>query len=246
MKKLTTKIVLSSIISGLSYAQASTVLFYDSTTTTIDSLGRIDSLTDSSLIASSDSTTSLGSNSVFQLEHANQTNTVTLGDGDDRAFRFGGLTTSIGEGATVINAAYALNSGHHIGASFTAAQDISLTSFSYNLQVNNFGGHAAADSGLFFSVDNGASFTQFGDIDNQTANGNRGTITFTDTFLVESGQSVEFRLAFADRTQTDASRINSAATRIGSINISATAVPEPSSVALLGLGGLALLMRRRK
>ena len=60
---------------------------------------------------------------------------------------------------------------------------------------------------------------------------NEGTYTFTDTAKIRfrSGGSANSRHGYLDN-----------------ISITAGAVPEPSSTALLGLGGLALILRRRK
>ena len=73
-----------------SFAQAGTILYYDSNSGT--ALARIASQTDAAFVASSDATTSLGSNTTFYSEHGSQSHTVTLGTGNDLMFRFGGTT----------------------------------------------------------------------------------------------------------------------------------------------------------
>jgi len=165
-----------------------------------------------------------------------------FGDQNDLNFRFGS-----GPEVTLANAAVAasLASGSYIEFSFTAAQDLLLDQFSFQLQVNSANGstYAARDSGLFVDVA-GGGFNQFGVTDNGNNGINGGGVSFTDSVMVASGELVTYRLAFADKTNT--SQNLQSATRIGDLQISAVAVPEPSSTALLGLGGLAFILRRRK
>ncbi|MGB1259300.1 MAG: PEP-CTERM sorting domain-containing protein [Akkermansiaceae bacterium] len=63
--------------------------------------------------------------------------------------------------------------------------------------------------------------------------------TLTDTTL-DTGESAVFTLTFSGQTADIASGV------LDNLAIQGTAVPEPSSAALLGLGGLALCLRRRK
>jgi len=65
------------------------------------------------------------------------------------------------------------------------------------------------------------------------------TTQTTDLSSITGAQSVEIRIALGDNSSS-----NSKASFIQGIQL--TTVPEPSSAALLGLGGLALILRRRK
>jgi len=89
---------------------------------------------------------------------------------------------------------------------------------------------AATDAGVLTLDGTATSFTSASDIP-----GNNGTITFSDfganySTVVIEGVSGDFDLA----------ALNS------SYSVSLDAVPEPSSATLLGLGGLALVVRRKR
>jgi hypothetical protein len=56
-----------------------------------------------------------------------------------------------------------------------------------------------------------------------------------------TGSSIEFRLYFSDNANN-----TSPIFRVDNVTVNGTAVPEPSSTVLLGLGGLALILRRRR
>ncbi|MCP5537065.1 MAG: PEP-CTERM sorting domain-containing protein [Akkermansiaceae bacterium] len=198
--------------------------------------------TDGSFVTSSDANTSIGSNtSLFSI------NTQThmqgaFGDQGDMQFNFG-----TGPLSAALTPAYAKDNGNWIGASFTAAQDLNLNQFSFQMWNNSVNGdfYAARDAGLFISKDGGTTFTQYGTLfDTSTSNGDKGTVTFNDTYNVLSGQTVEMRVAFTDRTVNAQS--SGGATRIGDIQISGIQVPEPSATALLGLAGLGFLVRRKR
>ncbi|MGJ8651113.1 MAG: sialate O-acetylesterase [Opitutaceae bacterium] len=221
------KITLSLLALSLSqHAYGATILYYDSNSdvgSTV-ALERIDTETDGAFVASSDATTSVGSGVAAIGAHGSQTHTVTLGTGNDLMFRFG-------TGAYSDDLPTALADGKWLGASFVAAQDLNLDELTF-LLYNNSGSassYAARDVGLYVRIGTVGGFTQFGDIDDSaTGNGIQGTITFADKFTVLSGQTVQLRLAFTDRTRTNADA--QAATRIGSIDISATAGGDATKV----------------
>ncbi len=236
-------------------AQAAVILQYDSLLATSTGDGGISGsataltrvVSDSTLVASSDDYNLIGNRGTFAAVHGSQAAVAgSFADQNDLLFRFGNGTTA---GNGTLNGA--LNVGHvslgpYISFTFTAAQDQTLDDFSYHLFNNSGSGtsYGARDSGLFVAVDGGA-FAQFGALDTgSTGNGNKGIVSFTDTLALNAGQSVEIRLGFTDRTRTNNDL--QAATRIGDVSISASPIPEPSSTALLGLSGLALILRRRK
>lgn len=204
------------------HAEAGTILYYDSNSGT--ALERIASETDASFVASSDATTSLGTGVTFVSAHGSQATTVTLGTGNDLMFRFG-------TGAYADDTATALADQKWLGTSFVAAQDLNLEELTFKLYNNSNSGssYSARDVGLYVRIGTVGGFTQFGAIDDSaTGNGDQGTITFTDTFTVLSGQTVQLRLAFTDRTRTNEDA--QAATRIGSIDISAAAGGDATKV----------------
>lgn len=200
------------------HANAATILYYDSNSggSAVD-LDRIDTETDSAFVASSDASTSLGSDAVHALTNNSQFNTVTKGDEGDMMFRFG-------TGAYSSDLPTALADGKWLGMTFVAAQNLNLDELTFKLynNSNNASSYAARDVALYVRIGTVGEFKQFGEIDaSATGNGNQGTITFTDCFSVASGQTVQLRLAFTDRTRTNNDA--QAATRIGSIDISAVA-----------------------
>ncbi|MGD9420096.1 MAG: tandem-95 repeat protein [Verrucomicrobiota bacterium JB025] len=205
------------------HAAADTILYYDSVSGgTADALDRLDSQTDSSLVASSSATTTLGSNAVFASEHASQTAVQGLGDGLDKLFRFGSSAGGTGTMSGTLSVAHMAN-GPYIEVSFTAKQDLILNELSFKLynNSNNASSYGARDAGLFVKV-GGDGFSQFGDsFTSPTNNGNQGTVTFSGYLEAAEGDLVVLRIAFTDRTRTN--NDNQAATRIGAINISASA-----------------------
>jgi len=90
------------------------------------------------------------------------------------------------------------------------------------------------DTVTFGTIDNSAPNTTIALNQTYTATNGSGGITFTDTASI--------RIHVIGGTQ--ATQNNNSGTFVD--NISVTAIPEPSSAALLGLGGLALILHRRR
>lgn len=226
-------------------ASATVILTFNSDTTVASAGGALDGSqlaaisSDADFVTSSDSITSTNSTTTSRTHIAQSTGVLgsTAPAGAiDIAFNF--------SNAGAIPAGTATFDGAFIGAGFVAAQDFNLTEFSVLADPNNGGSlNGARDVSLFVSLD-GITFTQFGTTSDNANNG-LSTNIFTDSLAVSVGDTVEFRAAFDDSSGSTVNNLQSF-TRVGQIQISAEAIPEPSSTALLGLGGLTLLLRRRR
>lgn len=215
---------LAAIALGLIASQhsaAGTILYYDSANGgTANALDRLNGQTDSSYVASSSATTTLGSNAVFVSQHGSATVVQGLGDGLDKQFRFGSSAGGSGTMSGTLSVAHMAN-GPYIEMSFTAAQDMILSELSFKLynNSNNGSNYGSRDAGLFVKTSSD-DFSQFGDLfTTPTSNGVQGTVTFSDTREVAAGDLVVLRIAFTDRTRSN--NDGQAATRIGAINITA-------------------------
>lgn len=158
------------------------------------------------------------------------------GSGDTEGL--GGNLGAFGFGGSSSLAA-TITSDNYISFSITPTSTLDLDELSFSLQANSLNGtHQYA----IFSDYGATPFTN----GNQIATGNIGTAggTFIETVDLSSLTGItaatEVRI-YLYRTGTNTSN---SFTKIQDINL--TAVPEPSSAALLGLGGLALILRRRK
>lgn len=252
-----TSIAASAIFALASAAHAGLILQYDSvavgstisgfTYGSATELSEIQHITDSAFVTSAADTSLVGSRGVMAAIHASQTNVQgAFGNQNDMMYRFGSSAGGNGTVSGALNVGHA-SAGARLDFSYTAAQAQSLDEFSFNLFNNSANGtsYGARDVGLFVQVA-GGGFSQFGLLDTSaTGNGNQGTIVFSGDLAVGSGDLVEFRLAFTDRTRTNNDL--QAATRIGDVQIFAT-VPEPSTYALIGglLVLTAVAMRRRQ
>jgi len=99
----------------------------------------------------------------------------------------------------------------------------------------DFRNGSAGNSGVNGLIDlSGGELIVGGSIIDVDGNASSFEGLFNDGFLLSGGQGVDDGLVFANVFTVDAAT--------GTLAV----VPEPSSAALLGLGGLALIMRRRK
>ena len=112
----------------------------------------------------------------------------------------------------------------------------SIDSFAANLVYQNQGTTETATT----QTVNFNSLTDFTGL----AGTNVGSNTFTDTQF-DGLSAITIRIAYDDRESNNG---GASATRLDNWTLNGTVVPvpEPSSTALLGLGGLALILRRRK
>ena len=233
----------------LSTVHAVTILQYNSVTSTNITVAsnnnvaaQLAEVANDAAFVSSFSATTFTDDITLSRTHQAQSTSVLGGEDGNAGEGANDLAFSFGNSA-LLNNSSTVNSPY-IAANFVVAQDLNLTEFSLNTDPNNGDTVSGArDVALFVSID-GGTFTQFGSAINN-GNNNLTTNIFTDSVSVLSGQQVEFRATFSDRTGFQVSNLQSF-TRVGDLRISAEAVPEPSSAALLGLGGLALIMRRRK
>ena len=206
-------------------AAAKTVLQYDSVSNGdgTSSLRILSLLTAADLVSNEDAAISFGGNTTDFGQHASQDFSVSFGSGTDKFIRFGDQSETL----TGSLADAVLDDGEWIGASFTATEDLTIDSFSFELFVNNSGGASAArDAGLFLRIGGNGQFTQFDSI-YEGFNGDNGTVSFKDSFSISAGQELQWRLAFTDRTNVSTNFPATLTTRIGSIRLNAiVAVPE--------------------
>lgn len=157
----------------------------------------------------------------------------TLGADDNQVFNISNGSTFTA-GATTLNNSSALNIS---GATFSAT-DLTLNSYGAGGFVNLFDGGQLNISGSFT---NNANFINF---DSASTTGS----VFIDNVDVATVQAMvtagDFGIAGA--AETTLSSFSYTINGSGVDIVSSAAVPEPSSTALLGLGGLALILRRRK
>ncbi|MGB0992622.1 MAG: LamG-like jellyroll fold domain-containing protein [Akkermansiaceae bacterium] len=105
------------------------------------------------------------------------------------------------------------------------------------------------------SVDNGTARTTYVDgVDGSTVNGGHGSggldsrwsLTTVFDMFSDNGGNEEALTNVSNLALYDTALSAAEVTALGAVGTSLAPVPEPSSAALLGLGGLALIMRRRK
>jgi len=121
--------------------------------------------------------------------------------------------------------------------------DITSTSFDYNtfqLQDPFFGNVSMyVDSGSGY----GAAVVSATGVENPAATTYFSTLTDATTYSLANGESLTFGFSFEDiSTSTARFHMIDNFTVEGDVNL----VPEPTSAALLGLGGVALLTRRNR
>lgn len=244
-------------------ANAALILTYDSNSTGVgaadvadtvqlEAIDNANTSPNTAFVASNSATTFTSAGTVARNTNnqeivSDRAGVNTAGTGDDISFNFGGTGTVFSTADNPLTVAN-IDSNPFLGFDFVAAQTLTLDSLSFNLFVNSgAGGFGARDVGLFVSLDDGV-FTQFGSLVDNNGTGNQGVVTFSQAdFNVASGQEVELRLLFTDKTNSTALNGNiQGGTRVGNIQVFATAVPEPSSTTLLGLGVLGLLARRKR
>ncbi|WP_435892613.1 PEP-CTERM sorting domain-containing protein [Oceaniferula spumae] len=153
-------------------------------------------------------------------------------------FTSDGLGLSDGTGDDL---AGAISAEDYFTFTMTAASGFTLNLENLNLDVGR-SIRGAQDFYVFSDVDGFVAGQQIDSV----LNIGEGT-TNLDVDLSDSKYSglsfIEFRIYVDDRANNSTS---SSATFVDNVVLTGVAVPEPSSAALLGLGGLALILRRRK
>lgn len=128
------------------------------------------------------------------------------------------------------------------------------TGFSYNLESIHFDIGVRSSSGDSYTLEYtsgglGPAITSLGSATGITNIGDQGNADDFDIDLTSSslsditlgtGESAVFTLTIDSYVSVSAS------STLDNVAIQGSAIPEPSSAALLGLGGLALILRRRK
>ncbi|MGJ8657349.1 MAG: PEP-CTERM sorting domain-containing protein [Akkermansiaceae bacterium] len=229
MKKLT--IIPIMMLAGISLSQAAQLAVYTATgtngnfnTTAFDSVDT-EALTDSTRLVQDGGITGGGSSS-FILTNAIYANTTTSGTG----YNLAGVSTA--------SRALAITAGDF---------------FSFTVETN--GNSVTFESLSFFQNQFGTT----GKVDISATQAGGSEVFLTSGFTPAGGNNAlatpATNVDFADFTTTadttftfylyGASNANHG-TRFDDITLNGTVVPEPSSTALLGLGGLALMMRRKK
>ena len=203
---------------------AKTVLQYDSVSNgeSTSTLSVLNFFTASDLVTNEDAVISIGGNTIDFGQHGSQDFTVSFGSGTDKFFQFGGDSETLsGSLADAVG-----DDGEWIGGNFTAVEDQTIDSFSFELYVNssNSSSWSARDVGLFLRIGDSGEFTQF-DADYNGITGDNGMVVFEDSFLVEAGEELQWRLAFTNRTNVSALPATRS-TRVGTIRLNASAVPE--------------------
>lgn len=171
-------------------------------------------------------------------------------DNQDAWFRIGGATSTDFDGSVDGSAIHMGFRYHNTNANFVSSStwDITATytfSFDYitsNTQLNGtlpswqIGAGDGTDRFLSDLVDSGSFIS--------TAGTHDVNITITSTDLINAGVTMGDNIYIRFEKPGDGGALRSAVYQVDNVNLSV--VPEPSSAALLGLGGLALILRRRK
>ena len=144
--------------------------------------------------------------------------------------------------ATNLNTNRPTERGYSVDFTTTSAFDLTTLSID-SRHLNNTGGTQVFSSDLYYTIEgiNGTVGTISGFVDDISyVHGG-----YTTTPITLTGESLavgEYRVSVGMRDMIG----GGAFAAFDGVTLEGTAVPEPTSTALLGLGGLALIMRRRK
>ena len=171
-------------------------------------------------------------------EFNNGSDWAIFGNGDQQATRSLGGDLSIGQTVSIDLATLGIATGDFVGVDF---QQGSTTGIGYNFEGGGsnygvFSNAGVADSGIGYS--DALKTIALTNVDGTNYTLSIDGTTFTTLALANGRTGIDEVRVFNDTS--------GGGNDVTFNNFSVSVVPEPSTTALLGLGGLALILRRRK
>lgn len=126
-------------------------------------------------------------------------------------------------------------------AAAVSGKMLDLTSFSFNYAAGNSG---TSSFTAYVSTDSGSSFTQLDDASLSPSGSALSSTINIDLTSIADTEAAIFRINISDGSGW--AGYHNSVQNVQLFGDVTSAVPEPSTTALLGLGGIALILRRRK